>query len=70
MLGNGATNQTLSRFAALFAVLALSGCSYLSPQIEPVDEPAVVVVPTKVEPLIVEPPKAGPPKAEPPAPIL
>jgi len=62
MLRNGATIATMSRFAALFAVLTLSGCSYLSPQIEPVDEPAVVVVPTKVEPLIVEPPIVEPPK--------
>ena len=66
MLGNGATIRTMSRFTALFAVLTLSGCSYLSPQIEPVDEPVVVVVPTKVEPIKVEPPKVEPPKVEPP----
>lgn len=67
MQRNGATIRTMNRFAALIAVLALSGCSYLSPQIEPVDEPAVVVVPTKVEPTKVEPPKVEPPKVtEPP----
>ena len=67
MLRNGTTIRTMSRFAALIAVLTLSGCSYLSPQIGPVDEPAVVVVPTKVEPVKVEPPKVEPPKvAEPP----
>ena len=67
MLGNGVTTRTISRFAALLAVLALSGCSYLSPQVEPVDEPAVVDVPTTVEPAIVEPPKVDPPKViEPP----
>ena len=70
MLRNGATIGTMSRFAALFAVLTLSGCSYLSPQIEPVDEPAVVVVPTKVEPLIVEPPKVTIPARLPPVAIV
>jgi len=63
---DGATIRTMNRFAALIAVLMLSGCSYLSPQIEPIDEPAVVVVPTKVEPPEVEPPEVEPPKVEPP----
>jgi ABC-type uncharacterized transport system substrate-binding protein len=64
---NGATTRLIHRFTALIAVLTLSGCSYLSPQIEPVDEPAVVVVPAKVEPPIVEPPKVEPSKVpEPP----
>jgi ABC-type uncharacterized transport system substrate-binding protein len=59
---NGAIIRTINRFAALIAILTLSGCSHFAPQIEPVDEPAVVVVPTKVEPLIVEPAKVEPPK--------
>ena len=59
---DGAIIRTMNRFAALIAVLALSGCSNLSPQIEPIDEPAVVVVPTQVEPPVVEPPRVEPPK--------
>ena len=67
MLRNGTTIRTMNRFTALIAVLMLSGCSTFSPQIEPVDEPAVVVVPPKVEPPKVEPPKVEPPKVtEPP----
>ena len=64
---NGAIIRTMHRFAALIAILALSGCSSLSPQIEPIDEPAEVVVPTKVEPPTVEPTRVEPPKvAKPP----
>ncbi len=67
---NGANTRTLSRFAALIAVLALSGCSTTSPQIEPVEEPVVVVVPTKVEPKKVEPPKVVEPPPLPPVAIV
>ncbi len=63
----GTNIRTMSRFAALIAILALSACSYTSPQVEPVDEPAVVIVPTKVEPPKVELPEDEPPKViEPP----
>ena len=67
---NGANIRTVNRFAALIAVLALSGCSYVSPQIEPVDEPEVVEVPTKVEPPKVEPPKVAEPPQLPPVAIV
>jgi ABC-type uncharacterized transport system substrate-binding protein len=60
----------MNRFTALIAVLTLSGCSHFSPQIEPVDEPAVVVVPTKVEPTKVEPPKVAKPPRLPPVAIV
>jgi ABC-type uncharacterized transport system substrate-binding protein len=64
---SGTNIRTMSRFAALIAILALSGCSTMSPQVEPVDEPAVVIVPTKVEPPKVELPDDEPPKVvEPP----
>jgi len=62
MPGNGATIRTTNRLTALLAVLALSGCSHYSPPIEPVDEPVVVVEPTKVEPPTVEPKKVEPTK--------
>jgi len=66
MLRNGAKIRTMNRFAALIAVLALSGCSYMSPQVVPVDEPVVVVEPTEIEPPKVEPKEVEPPKvAEP-----
>lgn len=75
MLRTGANIRTINRLAALIAVLALSGCAYTPPQVEPVDEPVVVVEPTeieppKVEPKIVEPPKVAEPVRLPPVAIV
>jgi len=66
MLRNGANIRTINRLTALLAVLALSGCAYTPPQVEPVDEPVVVVEPTEIEPPKIEPKEVEPPKvAEP-----
>ena len=66
MLRIGAKIRTINRLTALIAVLALSGCAYTPPQVEPVDEPVVVVAPTEIEPPKIEPKTVEPPKvAEP-----
>ena len=66
MLRTGANIRTINRLTALIAVLALSGCAYTPPQVEPVDEPVVVVEPTEIEPPKIEPKEVEPPKvAEP-----
>lgn len=60
MSGNDTSTRTLSRCAALLAALAISGCSYFTPQNEPVSEPEIVV-PVKVERLkIAKPPRLPP----------
>jgi ABC-type uncharacterized transport system substrate-binding protein len=68
MSGNDTSTRTLSRCAALLAVLAISGCSSFTPQNEPVSEPEIVV-PVKVEPQKIAKPPA-PPRLPPVAIVL
>ena len=57
MPGTGRIMRVICRSAALIAVLAVSGCSILAPQPEPVPQPEVVVEPAVVAPVVVKAPE-------------
>jgi len=50
MPGNGTSNWTVIRCTAILVALTLTGCSTITPEIEPVAEPEIVSVPVIVEP--------------------
>jgi len=64
MSGNGTSISTVIRCTAIFVALALTGCSTITPEIEPVAEPEIVSVPVVVEPeqpvKVPEPPRLPP----------
>ena len=60
MLRIGSLRRAVARAAVLIAVLAVSGCSILAPQPEPVPQPEVVVEPVVVTPVVVETPEPEP----------
>jgi len=69
--GNGTSNRTVIRYAALVVALTLTGCSIFAPEIEPVDEPEIVSVPVVVEPdQPVKVPVPEPPRLPPVAIVL
>jgi ABC-type uncharacterized transport system substrate-binding protein len=71
MPGNGTSNRTVIRYAALLVALTLTGCSTFTPEIEPVDEPEIVSVPVVVEPdQAVKVPLPEPPQLPPVAIVL
>jgi len=68
----GISGLSVVRYAALLAVVALGGCSILGPDIEPVEEP-VVVVPAEPPPPAIKPqpkPALKPPSLPPVAVVL
>jgi len=67
MLKNGFSARSGLRYSTLLAITVLSGCSLFGPEIEPLEDAVIVVVPTEVEPqkTAVKPRPPAPPPEQP-----